>query len=241
MRGGRPAEAGGQREVDRIPAWRAVTSRPAEDTTRPSSTAPTDLALLLAAGASTRFSGRPKALLPLDREPAVSRMVRICQRNGFFPRVVVGRHGPAIREALEGSGADVVENTAWAEGRTGSVQVGLDAGGNWSTVLLWPVDHPFVQAMTLRRLRSAAVRETMGVWFIPTFEARGGHPVLLTAAALGRVRDLGRSEPLRSLLPGFGPQVVRVPVDDAGVTANVDTPAEFQRFLSLAQREENGR
>ena len=73
----------------------------------------------------------------------------------------------------------------------------------------------------------------MGVWFVPSFEGFGGHPVLLEPPAIQRIRFLAPAMPLRMLLPEFGPQVVRVPVDDPGVRANVDTEDDYRRFRSL--------
>ena len=191
------------------------------------------VALILAAGASTRFGNRPKALLLVSGEPAVVRLVRISREEGFVPRVVVGVHSTAIRRILRDGAVDIIENMEWIRGRTGSIQRGLEEVGGDASVLLWPVDHPFVQAMTLRRLRSAADQDAMGVWFIPTFEGFGGHPVLLKPAVLPRIRNLGPGTPLRRLLIDFGPQVVRVPVDDPGVRANVDTEEDYLRFQTL--------
>lgn len=198
-------------------------------------------AVVLAAGASSRFGGFPKALVPIGGEPAVLRVTRICEEEGFEPCVVVGAHALEVRRALSGSGVGIAENPEWVEGRTGSIQRGLDLIPEDTSVLLWPVDHPFVQAMTLRRLGTAAEHDAMGVWFIPTFDGSGGHPVLLKPPALARVRDLRPSTPLRSLLSGFGPQVVRLPVDDAGVCANVNTPEDLQRYQHLGSPMEDPR
>ena len=191
------------------------------------------MSLILAAGASTRFQGHPKALLSIEGEPAVQRLVRLSREEGFEPRVVVGRAAAEIRLALAPPAPVVLQNLDWEQGRTGSIQRGLQDLPGDAEVLLWPVDHPFVQAKTLRRLRTSAEHDAMGVWFIPTFEGSGGHPVLLKPPVLERVRTLAPGVPLRSLIPEFGPQVVRVPVDDWGVRANVDTESDYQRFRAL--------
>jgi molybdenum cofactor cytidylyltransferase len=198
------------------------------------------VSVILAAGASTRFEGRPKALLSVSDEPAVARLVRVSREEGFEPRVVVGAHSSEIRRALPYPPPAVIDNPDWAEGRTGSIQKGLVEVGDEESVLLWPVDHPFVQAMTLRRLRTAAERDAMGVWFIPTFEGFGGHPVLLKPTVLPRVKTLSPATPLRVLLPEFGPQVVRLPVEDPGVRANIDTEQEYLRFHATWREEEGG-
>jgi molybdenum cofactor cytidylyltransferase len=194
--------------------------------------ATTMVAVILAAGGSTRFGGRPKALMEVGGEPAAVRMIRLCREEGFVPAVVVGAHSAEIRAALSSIAPTFVENDRWVEGRTGSIQRGWEAVGAERTVLLWPVDHPFVQAKTLRRLRTAAEHDAMGVWFIPSFEGFGGHPVLLRPAVFSRLAGLDPAVPLRTLIPEFGPQVVRVPVPDAGVRANVDSEQDYQRYRS---------
>lgn len=198
------------------------------------------VSIILTAGASTRFGGHPKALMSISGEPAVARLVRVSRDQGFRPVVVLGAHAAEIRAALRTTPADLIENPAWAEGRTGSIQRGLEEISDETEVLVWPVDHPFVQAMTLRRLSSAAEHDAMGVWFVPTFEGLNGHPVLLEPAVLPRLRGLSPSTPLRSLIAGFGPQVAHVPVDDPGVRANVDTEEDYRRFQSLLQGDAEG-
>jgi molybdenum cofactor cytidylyltransferase len=198
------------------------------------------VSVILTAGASTRFGGHSKALMSIQGEPAVARLVRVSQDGGFRPLVVLGAHAAEIRAALGSTPVDLVENPSWADGRTGSIQRGIEQISEESEVLVWPVDHPFVQAKTLRRLRTAAEHDAMGVWFVPTFEGRNGHPVLLKPVVLRRLKDLRPSTPLRSLIPEFGPQVAHIPVDDPGVRANVDTEEDYQRFQSLLQPGEDG-
>jgi molybdenum cofactor cytidylyltransferase len=219
--------------------WAALLDRYGQGT-RQGLTVPTETtAVILAAGASQRLGGRSKALLSIWGETAIQRLVRICREEGFAPRVVVGPHSAEIRTALSYPLPDIVDNPEWERGRTGSIQKGLSATLPDACVLVWPVDHPFVQAMTLRRLRTAAEHDAMGVWFVPTFEGSGGHPVLLKPGVLPRLMTLPPSTPLRALLAEFGPQVVRVPVMDPGVRANIDTERDYERFQSRLSASED--
>jgi CTP:molybdopterin cytidylyltransferase MocA len=159
-------------------------------------------------------------------------MVRLSQRLGVDRVVVVaGLHLPEVNGAVAGLGAEVVENPDWRLGRTGSVQVGLRAAGPEATVLIWPVDHPFVALGTLRSLLAASEVDRLALWLIPTFQGRGGHPVLLRGRALSMVSELSASAPLRSLLPVIGPEVRRVAVADPGVLDNVDAPQQYLAAL----------
>jgi len=186
-------------------------------------------ALILSAGASTRFGGQPKALLPVDGRSGVRRIAEICLADGFEPvTVVVGPHrGPIARE-LKGLEVQLVDSEEWEEGRTASVQAGLAALPPERDVLFWPVDHPFVAARSVDALLAARATDLLGVWFIPTYQGRGGHPVLWRPVVRNDIFDLRPDAPIRSLLPEFGPQVRRVVVDDPGVVANVDTVGAFR-------------
>lgn len=189
-------------------------------------------AVVLAAGASNRFGGFPKACLSIGQETAVHRVVRICRERGLDPVVVVtGLHDPEIRRSLTGGGAHLVRNERWAEGRTGSVVAGLEAVGPDRDVLIWPVDHPFVEPSTVERLDVGRDHDALALWFVPMYLGRSGHPILLRAEALRAVRELAPAAPLRQLITAFGPQVRRIPVGDPGVVANVDDRTSFQYAL----------
>jgi molybdenum cofactor cytidylyltransferase len=194
------------------------------------------VAIVLAAGASTRFGGVPKATLLVEGEPAVRRIVRLARAEGLEPFVVAGPHRAAIEDALGADDAPVLAHSGWERGRTGSLQAGLDACGEPELAVVWPVDHPFAEAMSLRTVLATSESDVMALWVLPTFAGRGGHPIVLKAGTFVAVRALPPDAPLRSLHATFGPQVRRVPVDDPGVVANVDTPEQYARAVA-ARRE----
>ena len=184
-------------------------------------------ALLLSDGEPGRFGGLPKALMPLQGSTAVRRVAEVCLSRGLDPVVVVvGPHrGPVARE-LRDVPVMIVDSELWYEGRTASVHSGLEALPRDRDVLFWPVDHPFVDPSTVDALGSARDSDALAVWFIPTYEGRGGHPMLWRSSIRPDIMDLRNDAPLRSLLPEYGVQVRRVAVDDPGVVTDVDTAGE---------------
>jgi len=192
----------------------------------------TTAALLLSAGESSRFGGLPKALLSAGERSAVRRLAEVALFESLDPVVVVvGAHPGPIAHELRGLSVEIVEAEQWYEGRTASVQAGLMALPADRDILFWPVDHPFVAARTVEALTSLLERDALGVWFIPTYQGHGGHPVVWRSTVRRDVLELRADAPIRSLLPEFGPQVRRVPVDDPGVLANVDTPETYRVAL----------
>lgn len=181
-------------------------------------------ALLLSGGASTRLHGRPKATLTVGTRPAIRRMAEIALDEELFPVIAVGGlHTDAVVRVLSGLPVPVVRAERWAEGRTASIQAGLAAVPPGHDLLLWPVDHPFVESRTVHRLLRASESDALGSWFAPTSAGHGGHPVLIRRSVLPSIAALAPREPLRTLLPGLGPQLVRVPVDDPAVAEKIDT------------------
>jgi molybdenum cofactor cytidylyltransferase len=201
----------------------------------------TTAALVLSGGESSRFGGTPKALVSTGDRTAVRRIIEICLDHAFDPVVVVaGPHRWAVASEVRGLGVELVDSRYWVEGRTASVQAGLAAIPDGKDVLLWPVDHPFVRPQTVDLLTSVRDSDLLGVWFIPTFHGRGGHPVLWREALRKDVLELRPDAPVRSLIPEFGPQVRRIPVEDPGVVANVDTPEQYRIAFDEWQARERG-
>jgi len=160
---------------------------------------------------------------------AVRRLAEVCLAREFDPvAVVVGPHRGPVAHELRGLPVTLVDSELWYEGRTASVHSGLEAIPADRDVLFWPVDHPFVSPNTVDLLTAARDSDALAVWFIPTFEGRGGHPVLWRSGVRSDILDLRSDAPLRSLLPEFGVQVRRVAVNDPGVVANVDTPEQYR-------------
>ena len=91
---------------------------------------PKVVALVLAAGASSRMRGRDKLLEPVDGAPVLRRTVLAALGSGADRTVVVvPPDAGARRVALEGLEADVVEAPDCAEGMAASLRAGL-AGGS---------------------------------------------------------------------------------------------------------------
>lgn len=192
----------------------------------------TTAALVLSGGESSRFGGVPKALMPVGETAAVRRIVEACLARGFDPvAVVVGPHRGPVAHELRGLAVTLADSEFWYEGRTASIHAGLEAIPADRDVVLWPVDHPFASPSTVDVLLAARDRDALAVWFIPTYQSRGGHPVLWRSVVRRDILDLRGDAPLRSLLPEFGVQVRRVAVEDPGVVTNVDTPEEYRTAL----------
>ena len=62
---------------------------------------------------------------------------------------------------------------------------------------------------------------------MPEFSGRGGHPVFIPPAIAAQVLDSGCAEGLGRFWKSHPELCVRIPVDDASVVRDVDTPADL--------------
>jgi molybdenum cofactor cytidylyltransferase len=183
-------------------------------------------AVVLAAGASSRM-GEPKALL---RTPDGKRYVAAIAETaraaccGAVVVVLGPPHGETIRAALP---AEVA--TAWnedpARGMLSSVQAGIAAlDVAVGAALVWPVDIPFVGVETVRTL---VMHD--GTIVVPVHNGRGGHPLRVARAHFGEILALDSVRGLKALRDAHPDRVVRLPVDDAAILVDVDTPDDYAR------------
>ncbi|MEZ5064655.1 MAG: nucleotidyltransferase family protein [bacterium] len=209
-------------------------------------------AIVLAAGASRRL-GAPKALTPIDGRPAALRISETLVAAGVDTGVIVlGADATELRPRLESSPYPIVRNPDPLAGRTGSIQIGLLAlahGGNVATgtsgavapspgfdraVLIWPVDRPLASLETVRSLLRAAASGDAD-WYVPFHEGRG-HPIVLAPSVLGALAAAPAERSLRELLTELGARRRDVPVPDALIHANLDTPGDLERWRARGER-----
>ncbi|GLW12156.1 4-diphosphocytidyl-2C-methyl-D-erythritol synthase [Microtetraspora sp. NBRC 13810] len=182
--------------------------------------------LLLAAGAGSRL-GRPKALVELAGETLVDRGVRVLREGGCHPVVVV--LGAAIAQIR---GAVVVHNPHWRTGMGSSLRAGLSAlppGAGHVVVTL--VDQPRVGAETVRRLIAAAGEGASVA--VATYGGAPRNPVLLAREHFEAVAALAEGDMgARAFLRAHPELVTRVPCDDIGDPADIDTPEDLAAFIA---------
>jgi nicotine blue oxidoreductase len=186
-------------------------------------------AVVLSAGRSTRMGGRPKALLPLaDRTFLETILARLDETGIADRRIVLGAHAPEIRAAVKLPDDQVVLNPSPEAEMIDSFRLGLRALplAGLDGVVLWPVDHPHVQAPTLSLLlRQAAVEDAALV--LPAHGGRRGHPVVLATRILPEIEAVPPGEGVRSVVRAHEGDLVCIEVPDAGVLRDVDTPDDL--------------
>lgn len=191
-------------------------------------------AILLAAGEGRRF-GAPKALAPWGERPLVRHGAALARRAGLDPIVVVvGAAGDEARRALAGFPVQVVENPAWPEGMSRSIQAGLEAlPPTVEAVVLMQVDQPLVRPRWLRWLVEA-YRATGKPIVVSSMDGEPRPPALFARPMFPALMDLRGDQGGRSLVRRFPEAVAMVPVPDPTWVLDVDTPEAYREALRAA-------
>ncbi|MCE5310309.1 MAG: nucleotidyltransferase family protein [Acidobacteriales bacterium] len=192
-----------------------------------------DLAgIILAAGASRRM-GAPKALLRLDGETFLERLIRVYAEFLSPVVVVLGAEADTVRGGLHRDApARFVVNEHWPSGQLTSLQCGVasvrdETGGCFFT----PVDCPRVNPATIAALVGAMNQGSPPPLVVmPRHGSRRGHPVGLSRELFDDLLSLAANESARAVVHGHPDRTWIVDVEDAGVLDDVDTLDDYQRL-----------
>lgn len=190
-------------------------------------------AVVLAAGFSRRMGEANKLLADVGGAPMIARCVDAVLASRARPVVVVTGHEAArVRQALAGRELFFAHNPEPAAGLSASLRTGIAAlGDEVAGALVCLGDMPWVRAEHLEALLAAFDASGGRAICVPTFAGRRGNPVLWPARHFGELAALRGDRGAREQLAAHAGEVCYVPVADAGVTLDVDTPDALVALL----------
>ena len=164
----------------------------------------------------------------------IARVVEtIIAAGGVWPLVVVtGHERERVMSALPVQPVEFVHNADFERGEMlSSVQVGVRAvAGRAGAALLALADQPAVTPEIVRSLVNAW-RESAAPLVAPLHDGRHGHPVVIAAELFAELLDLRPLDTLNTLVRRHESRRLEVPVADAAVLADVDTPEQYEAVL----------
>lgn len=192
-------------------------------------------AVLLAAGAGRRLGGIAKALIRIDGVSLAQRQLHALREAGVDVLVMVSGFARELVEAeARGLATSVAYNAAYAQGRAGSVRIGLAAlGPGFDGILMTLVDQPLIEARDLRALMAAFHGRTGGHVLVPQVQGARGNPVMLDE--LVRTRVLASAPPagVRELIDREPSLVQSWQTDNARFITDLDTREDLERVAAL--------
>ncbi|HEU4871360.1 MAG TPA: nucleotidyltransferase family protein [Pyrinomonadaceae bacterium] len=189
-------------------------------------------AILLAAGQSRRM-GAFKPLLPFGDKTVIESCLDYLEQGGVETIVVVvGHRADEVREQLTGRSVIFALNPDPESEMGASIAAGVRALPEaCEATLIALVDHPAVPPTVVSTLIENWRQGSRLI--VPTWNGRGGHPVLLDLSFKPELLNLDASGGLRTLFDAHQPAVARIPVDSPIIARDMDT---WDDYLTLHQQ-----
>lgn len=167
--------------------------------------------------------GAFKPLLSFGKQTVIESTINYLRQGGVETIVVVlGHRAEEVRARIDHLDVVCVINSDPDSEMNVSVAVGVDkvpATANATLIAL--ADHPAVPATVVSRLIEEW--KTGAPLVIPTWQARGGHPVLVDLRYRTELENLDPNRGLRALFEAHCNELRRVPVETPYVARDLDT------------------
>jgi molybdenum cofactor cytidylyltransferase len=182
-------------------------------------------ALVLAAGASSRF-GSAKQLVRVGGRPLLHTAVtRAADVTGNSLLVVLGAGAGRLAPLLKHSPGSIIVNREWREGLGSSIRAGVARlPATCSGVMLLLADQAAVTAEDLRRLAGVWRRQPQYI-VAALYGGVSGPPAIFPRSAFRELTELRGDVGARALLRRNAARVVRVPMPSAAI--DIDTPEDL--------------
>lgn len=197
-------------------------------------------ALVLAAGAGTRFGGR-KLLAPWGGGVLLHGALQAALSAPVAGVVLVtGADSKEVSEAAQGFAAawtnapdvHLVHAHDHCDGLSASLRAGLAAlPPSSSGAFIFLGDMPCIPSTVPAALADAMALPNI-LAAAPVYEGRRGHPVLVSPFLFPQLGALRGDQGARRVLDGLGPALALVRTPDPGVLLDVDEADDLARILS---------
>jgi molybdenum cofactor cytidylyltransferase len=201
-----------------------------------STVAPRIFAVILAAGQSRRMGVRNKLLLEVGGTPLVQKVVDAALASTCDGVIVVtGHQADAVARAVACPSVQIVRGDRYAEGLSASLAAGVAAlPDDCDAALICLGDMPNVSAAHMDAIIAAFDPVEGRAICVPTFQGKRGNPVLWGRQFFGELVNIRGDTGARHLIGEYADAVCEVPVADAGVLTDIDSPDALRRLLDGA-------
>lgn len=194
-------------------------------------------AVILAAGAASRWKNGPKALAPWRGRTLIDHVCEVARAAGAKPIYrVLGAHRDAIEAASAPAEVATIFNSRWVDGLGASLACGVRAllaephARDCAGALLLLGDQPLVTEVTLRALRERHEADGRGLVFSSFGEGRRGPPAFVARRFWPELANLTGEEGARVLAVAHPDQVACVAAPESA--ADIDTPEDYARLIA---------
>lgn len=190
-------------------------------------------AVVLSAGESSRM-GRPKALLPIEGETFIGRIVGSLKRTQVGKiLVVLGHNADQLAAAIGALPVEILINPNYQLGQLSSLQVAvrtLLSDPDCDGMLVHLVDHPYIDASLVDRMIRQFYESKKDI-VVPRCRGKRGHPVLFSRRLFGALLDAPMDQGAKAVVNAHGAATLEMETDEEGITVDIDTPELYRQHV----------
>jgi molybdenum cofactor cytidylyltransferase len=191
------------------------------------------IAVILSAGESSRM-GRPKALLPIDGETFIEKIVGALARTRVGKIIVVlGHDAEMLKRRLEHLATAFLVNADYKSGQLSSLQTAvrqLQSDQECDGMLVHLVDHPYISS-TLVDMMIERFYESNKLIVVPRCQGKRGHPVIFSRALFAELLNAPLDQGAKAVVNAHRDETLEIETDDAGIAVDIDTPELYRQHV----------
>ena len=191
------------------------------------------VAVVLSAGESSRM-GRPKALLPIDGQTFIERIVAALKQTTVGKIIVILGHNARELEAkISHLPVQILINTDYKQGQLSSLQLAvrdLQADADCDGILVHLVDHPYLAPALVQEM-IRRFYETKKRIIVPKFHGKRGHPVIFSNALFGELLSAPMAEGAKAVVNAHRAETLEIDTQEEGIAVDIDTPELYQQHV----------
>jgi molybdenum cofactor cytidylyltransferase len=190
-------------------------------------------AVVLSAGESSRM-GRPKALLPIEGQTFIGRIVAALKRTQVGKIIVVlGHNSDHLTAAIEPLPVEILFNPNYKLGQLSSLQVAvrsLQSDLDCDGMLMHLVDHPYIDAALVDRMIQR-FNETKSDIVVPRWRGKRGHPVLFSRRLFAELLAAPMDQGAKAVVNAHANETLEIETDEEGIALDIDTPELYRKHV----------
>jgi molybdenum cofactor cytidylyltransferase len=191
------------------------------------------IGVVLSAGESSRM-GRPKALLPIEGQRFIERIIRVLELSRVGRTIVVlGHRAEQLRGQIEHLPVEIVINPDYQSGQLSSLQAAIrhiERDDRCAGMLVHLVDHPFIDVVLVDELIDGFF-ETKKLIVVPRYKEKRGHPVIFSRELFGELLNAPVDQGAKAIVNAHRQDTLEIDWQDEGITLDIDTPELYRQHV----------
>jgi molybdenum cofactor cytidylyltransferase len=193
------------------------------------------VAVILAAGESSRM-GRPKALLPIDGETFIERIVGVLRKTKIGRVfVILGHNAAELSRRIEHLPIEILINPNYKLGQLSSLHVAvrrIEQDADCDGMLVHLVDHPYIDARLVDTMIDRFYESNKFI-VVPRHGSKRGHPVIFSRRLYGELLKAPLDQGAKVVVNAHQVDTLEIDTEDIGITIDIDTPELYRQHVKV--------